>query len=126
MKRLYVYILFIGLMLSACAPQQATQPSDGPLDPAATPTLVRSDLTWEQSLLVAQLSKQTGVSVNDIVVAETTAITWPDHCMGIVRMGVMCAQGEVPGFRFVLSANSQNYEYHTNQDMSVILLAENK
>lgn len=126
MKRLYVYILFIGLMLSACVPQQATQPLDGQPGPAVTPTLVRSDLTWEQSLLVAQLSKQTGVSVNDIVVAETTAVTWTDHCMGIVRMGVMCAQGEVPGFRFVLNANGQNYEYHTNQDMSIIVLAENK
>ncbi len=126
MKKLYISILLIVLMISACAPQPSTPQSDVPQSPSALPTLVRSDLTWEQSLLVAQLSRQTGVVVNDIVVAETTAITWPDHCLGIIRMGVLCARGEVPGFRFVLVANGQSYEYHTNQDMSVILSVENK
>jgi len=121
MKKVYLGILFIVLMISACSPQRPTEQP-----PASTPALVRGDLTWEESLLVSQLAETTGVSPDEIMVAVTEAVTWPDRCMGIVRMGVMCAQGEVPGFRFVLIADGKEYEFHTNKDMSVILPVEVK
>jgi hypothetical protein len=126
MKKIYVYMLFIVLTISACSSPRPTEQADSSQPPVSTPTLVRADLTWEQSLLVSQLSEKTGVSTDEIEVAVTEAVTWPDRCMGVVRMGVMCAQGEVPGFRFVLIANDKEYEYHTNRDMTVILLFEDK
>ena len=114
MKRI-LYLLPLLLAILACGAQPAST------QPVITPTLVRGDLTWEQSLLVSQLSKSTGVSTDEILVADTEAVTWPDHCLGIVRMGVLCAQGKVPGFRFVLIARDKEYEFHTSKDMTVIL-----
>jgi hypothetical protein len=56
------------------------------------------------------------VPIDQIKLISTTAVQWPDRCLGIVRMGVMCAQGVVDGFRIILAANGQQYEFHTNQD----------
>jgi hypothetical protein len=121
----FIGILFILLAISACSPVSTTQQAVLPVQqPPAAPTLVRGDLTAEQSVLVAALSRRLGISVDNIMVAETTAVSWPDDCMGIKNMNRMCAQGEVPGFRFILVANGKQYEYHTSKDMSVILLVE--
>jgi hypothetical protein len=127
MKKLVVYMMvLITLMVSACSLQHLTEQPTPTQQPVFTPTLVRGDLTWEQSLLVSQLSKATSVLPDEILVASTEAVTWPDHCLGIVRMGVMCAQGEVPGFRFVLIAHDKEYEFHTSRDMTMILPVEGK
>jgi hypothetical protein len=126
MKKIYVYMLFIVLTISACSSPRPTEQADSSQPPVSTPTLVRADLTWEESLLVSQLSEQTGVSTDEIEVAVTEAVTWPDHCLGLVRKGALCAQGEAPGFRFVLIADGKEYEYHTNRDMTVILPVEDK
>ncbi len=36
----------------------------------------------------------------------------------------MCTQTEVPGLKIILEANGQKYEFHTNQDGSIVMLAE--
>ena len=127
MKQLFVCMMVLSvLIMSACSPQRLTEQPAATDQPVPTPTLVRGDLTWEQSLLVSQISKDTGISPDEILVATTEAVTWPDHCLGITRMGVMCAQGEVPGFRFVLIAHDKEYEFHTSRDMTVVLLVESK
>jgi hypothetical protein len=127
MKKLLIYALaLIALMISACAlPPLTQQPASTP-QPVSTPTLVRGDLTWEQSLLVSQLSQSTGVPTDEILVTDTEAVTWPDHCLGIVHMGAVCAQGEVPGFRFVFVAQDKEYEFHTSKDMTIIRPVESK
>jgi hypothetical protein len=122
----FIGILFLVLFISACSSKVTTKQPDPTQQLLPTPTLVRGDLTWEQSLLVSQLSRTSGISVNDIMVAETTAVTWADDCMGIQPMNRTCAQGDVPGFRFILVANGKPYEYHTSKDMTVILLVEDK
>lgn len=121
-KSLMCMIILIIMIISGCS----LQPLTFTHQPVITPTLVRNDLTWEESLLVSQLSKSTGISPDEILVASTEAVTWPDHCLGIVRVDVLCAQGEVLGFRFVLIAHDKEYEFHTNRDMTVILLVDGK
>jgi hypothetical protein len=69
-------------------------------------------------------SEQLNLSVDKITLISTEAVTWPDGCLGIVRMDVMCTQAEVPGFKIILEANGQKYEFHTNQDGSIAMLAE--
>ena len=108
--------------VAACSPGAAPTEESAAIEP--TPTLVRGDLTPEQSLLVARLSETLGVPVEDIVVASTEAVDWPDGCLGIQKLGVMCTQAVVPGFRFVLEAEGKQYEFHTNRDMSIILPLE--
>ena len=124
--RKFICILFVTLAISACSSVSIIKHTDPTQQPSSTPTLVRSDLTWEQSLLVSQLSTKLGISVDDIVVAETTAVTWQDDCMGVKPINRICAQVDVPGFLFILIANDKQYEYHTNKDMTEILLVENK
>src|SRR5829696_4504288 len=120
---LFVTLLLIMLAsIAACSPGAAATEESVTIDP--TPTLVREDLTREQSLLVARLSESLGVPVEDIRVAVTEAIDWPDGCLGIQKIGVMCTQAVVPGFRFVLEVEGKQYEFHTNKDMSVILPVE--
>jgi hypothetical protein len=126
MKKSVGIVLFVILAISACSPVIPTGQTVPAQTASPTPTLVRSDLTQEQSMLVSELSKKLGISANDIMVAETTAVTWPDDCMDINFMNSTCAKAEVPGFRFILVANGKQYEFHTNKDMTVIQLVENK
>src|SRR5215210_1504993 len=125
MRRVLFNITLLAIMLAtvaACSPGAAPTEESAAIEP--TPTLVRGDLTPEQSLLVARLSETLGVPVEDIVVASTEAVDWPDGCLGIQKLGVMCTQAVVPGFRFVLEAEGKQYEFHTNRDMSIILPLE--
>jgi hypothetical protein len=92
--------------------------------PTAAPTHIRVDLTPAQRAALTALSDKLGLSVNKIKLVSTEAVTWPDGCLGIVRMGVMCTQAEVPGFKIILEANGKKYEFHTNQDGSLVQLAE--
>ena len=64
--------------------------------------------------------------MNDIMVAETAAVNWQDDCLGSKSANRICNQGVVPGFRFILVANGKQYEYHTNKDMTEILLIEDQ
>jgi hypothetical protein len=120
----FIGILFVILTISACSSVSITKQADPTQQLPDVPTLVRGDLTWEQSLLVSQLSIKLGISVDDIMVAETTAVNWQDDCLGVKDINRACAQVDIPGFRFILVANGKQYEYHTSKDMTEILLVE--
>src|ERR1044071_466306 len=130
---LSVMTLLIFVFASACAASAAA--TQGPQEPAippdlSTPTQVPSpthipvDLTPAQLAAIKALSEQLNLSVDKITMVSTEAVTWPNGCLGIVRMDVLCTQKEVPGFKIVLKANGQKYEFHTNQDGSIVQLAE--
>ena len=129
MLRILILILIIGL-LAACG-----QPSSAPLptatspaptqsiptvststQPAPTGTPIRVDLTPAQRAAMQTLVAAINAPVDQIQLISTEAVQWPDGCLGIVRMGVMCMQGPIDGFRIILAANGQQYEFHTNQD----------
>ena len=129
MLRLISVLLVLGL-LAACgqagsAPlPTATSPSptqsipmvSAPTQPAATTTPIRVDLTPAQRAAMQALVTAVNVPVDQIKLISTEAVQWPDGCLGIVRMGVMCIRGPIDGFRIILEANGQRYEFHTNQD----------
>jgi hypothetical protein len=50
-------------------------------------------------------------------------VEWPDGCLGVQRPNVACIQVITPGFRIVLEADGARYEYHTDADGSVVVLA---
>jgi hypothetical protein len=66
------------------------------------------------------LAAAINVPIDQIKLISTEAVEWPNGCLGVVRMGVMCTQNVVPGFRLVLEANGKSYGYHTNQDGSIV------
>ena len=125
MRRVLFILTIIMIAVTACGPVTPVateEPSTGVEAPI--PTEIPVDLTPAQRAAVNALMEQLNVSADQIKLVSTEAVTWPDGCLGVVRMGVMCSQAEVPGFKIVLAADGQKYEFHTNQDGTVALLAE--
>ncbi len=129
MSRLTSVILMVGL-LAACgqpglaplptatspAPTQSVPTASAPTQPVATTTPIRVDLTPAQRAAMQALADATHPPADQIKLISTEAVQWPDGCLGIVRMGVMCIRGPIDGFRITLEVNGQQYEFHTNQD----------
>ena len=129
MRRVLFVITVLVLILAACAPnepaatQESTYPSE-PSYPSEPPTSIPVDLTPAQLAAAELLAETVSLDVDQIKIVSTEAVTWPDGCLGIVKVGVMCTQAEVPGFKILLEAGGQQYEFHTNEDGSVVLSAE--
>jgi hypothetical protein len=106
-------------MLAACGqPSSATPPAA--TSPAPTVTPIRVDLTPAQRAAMQALVEAITVPIDQVRLISTEAVQWPDGCLGIVRMGVMCSKEPVDGLRIILEANGQQYEFHANQDGTVI------
>lgn len=69
---------------------------------------------------LAQLAESQSLQPAAITVVEYEAVEWSDACLGVNRPGEMCAQVITPGYRIVLSANGNQYVFHTNTDGSII------
>lgn len=67
------------------------------------------------------LAKRLGISVDEIVLIKSEAMTWPDACLGIHTPGVACAEVITPGYLILLSAQGNTYEYHTDQASRALL-----
>ena len=86
--------------------------------------LLASDEVAEIGSLAAQaLADELQISVDTVEVVSTEAVEWPDSCLGVNDPETMCAQVITPGYLVVLSVDGEQYEYHTNEDGSVMLLA---
>lgn len=127
MKRILFFATLLICVLAtvtACVPAPAaTEVPSTPAEPP-TPTHLPVDLTPAQRAAIAALTEKLGLSADKIKLVSTEAVTWPNGCLGIVRMGVLCTQAEVEGFKIILEAKGQKYEIHTNQDGTVALFAE--
>jgi len=119
MKRSIASLVLAVAILSACGPQGRPFPA-----PQATPAHLPGDLTPAQAAAMAALENALNLPPQQIKLISSEAVDWPDGCMGVQRIGVLCSQGMVPGFRIVLEANARQYEFHTNQDGSVIVPVE--
>ncbi len=119
MKKINLIALFVMLILAACAPQTSGNSTSSP-----TSTQSAADLSPAQRAAIASLSQSLNLSPEKITIASSESVTWPNGCMGVQRMGVMCAPNATPGFRITLSANGKQYEFHTNQDGSIIVPIE--
>jgi hypothetical protein len=70
---------------------------------------------------IQAVSKKYNLPVDQIHIANTEAVTWPNGCLGVVIPGVMCTDVVTQGFRIMLTANGQQFEIHTNQDGSSVI-----
>jgi len=81
------------------------------------------DLTPAQRAVITILSESVGLPIDQITLVSTEAVTWPDGCLGVQSLGVVCTQALVDGFKIILEADGDQYEFHTNQDGSAVVLA---
>lgn len=90
------------------------------MEKAAAPATVSSP---GEEKAIQELSGKLKIDPQTIKLVKAEAVDWPDACLGISAAGQMCAQVVTPGYRVVLQANGQSYEYHTNRDGSQAVLA---
>ena len=72
------------------------------------------------SLAAAHLAGRLGLWAEDIQVISVDAKTWPDSCLGIPREPVLCEQVLTPGYRILLDAEDEVYEYRANRNELVV------
>jgi len=140
-------LLFVVPLLLACAvlsptpaptelPPVTQFPNATPTPPAGVPTetLPAPTAAVEPTALVdgvapaegaamQALANAQGIPLDQITLVSTEAVDWPNGCLGVEQPGVACTEAIVPGFRIILAAGDQEYEYHTNQDGSLVVAA---
>ena len=134
------YLLMLALavwLIAACAPkpqptQQGLLPNEDSYPNDSYPNSSypngndsAMDLTPAQTAAITALSRTLNLPPGQITLISTEAVDWPDGCMGIQKMGVMCTQAIVPGYKIILEVNSEQYEFHTNKDGSEVLQVTN-
>jgi hypothetical protein len=85
-----------------------TLPDSRAVQPRTDPVALQ-----ETNAAIDDLSKRTGIPVSDIKVVSVEAVEWPDTSVGCPRPGMMYAQVITPGYRIVLEAGGETYEYHS-------------
>jgi hypothetical protein len=60
------------------------------------------------------LAQRLGVSVDEIAIKEVKAVEWKDASLGCPTRGVNYVQVVTPGYRIVLEAKGQTYDYRTD------------
>lgn len=146
-RKMVVSLVLVGLLLTACGPQPAvvvtpTLPAPTTVPPTAVPPTVEPpttvpptqapepsvtpipvDLTPAQLAAMQALAAQLQIPVDQITLVSTEAVDWPNGCLGVVHLGMLCTQNVVPGFRIIFSVSGQQYEYHTNANGTVAIEA---
>jgi hypothetical protein len=74
------------------------------------------NLTPAESAAIAALAATLNLPAEKIKLISAEAVEWRDGCLGVQKIGVMCTQAIVPGYKIILQANGVLYEYHTNKD----------
>jgi hypothetical protein len=72
-----------------------------------------------RKMLVDQLK----VDIDTIGLVSVEKVDWPDGCLGVNTPGIMCIQVIMPGYKVILAANGQQYEFHTNETGDAVRLA---
>lgn len=126
MKKLLFVVAMVSMLAAACG-APASQPTPLPTQPpptsTPTPTETLVDLTSAQLAAIKALADALGAPMSEIKVVSTEAVEWPDSCLGVSRPNIRCARVITPGFRVILEANGEQYEYHTDEDGSAVASA---
>jgi hypothetical protein len=66
------------------------------------------------------LSELLGVRPETLEVQSLEAVEWPDTSLGCPQPGMMYAQVITPGYRILLVAGDQVYEYHSDHRRAIL------
>ena len=128
-RMIYRYLTGVAfyLFISACTPNPAIQPTHpivtqpDPL-PVTTPTIppqptpealvVYPPAVWAA---IEDLALHLMINPDQVKVISFLKEEWPDSCLGLAAADEMCLQVITPGYRVLLGASGQRFEYHTDQ-----------
>ena len=78
--------------------------------------------------LVAQVSqdlaKRLQIDVSEVTLISSEAVEWSDSSLGCPEPGMMYMMVITPGYRLVLEANKQLFEYHTGRNDHFVFCAD--
>jgi len=109
-------LAIIALLLSACGRLSMEVPTLEATRSMPPDTPTAKEYPVPVNIASQMLRQQLGVGPGGIVVKSVEKVDWPDACLGVQQMGVLCAQVVTPGYRIVLEANDGLYEFHTDID----------
>jgi hypothetical protein len=130
--KLFTALSLVLLLAVACAPplptaEERAVATDTPLPAtpttAATPTPPPEDEPAAErviDLARADLAEKLGLAKEEIDVQSVEAVQWRDSSLGCPEEGKMYLQVITPGYRVVLSAGGETYEYHTDRSRAVL------
>jgi hypothetical protein len=72
------------------------------------------------------LAQRLKLAPDDIQLVSVEAVDWSDTSLGCPQPGMMYAQVITPGFRVILEARGQRYQYHTDTGQFVVLCEKGK
>ena len=112
--------LFVLLLAGACQPitaERATLPWRAEQDMSAS---ALDELSETEALLVTRaaedLAQSLGIDESAVTFVSIEAVDWPDASLGCPEPDMMYAAMITPGYKIVLSAGDELYEYHTTTD----------
>ena len=116
MKKTFIGIMLLILMITACSPMQATDEAPAE-EKQNTPPPVETEQALDpvEEAVVKQLAENLGLDASDISVVSNEIVEFSDSCLGIIMEDVKCTQVTTPGRIITLEANGIQYEYHTSE-----------
>ncbi len=79
------------------------------------------DYPYELRQALAQVAADLGVAPDQLTIVAVEARDWPDSSLGCPQPGRAYSQIITPGYRLVVRANGQEYEYHTSARTTMIV-----
>ena len=73
------------------------------------------------ALAKQDLAKRLSVPADQISVAASVAMDWPDSSLGCPQPGMAYAQVITPGYRITLAQAEKHYDYHTSAGDQLVL-----
>lgn len=71
-----------------------------------------------------ELATKLSIDVSEVELVSVEEVTWPDSSLGCPQPGQAALDVLTPGFRVILAAQGQEYEYHTQDTSQFVLCAE--
>ena len=85
------------------------------------PAIESETLARLVELAKGDLARRLGVGIEDVTLVSAEAVEWPDASLGDPQPGMVYAQVITPGYKIILSAGGQEYEYHSDQERVVLV-----
>lgn len=107
---------------TATSPISLTEQGSAPAAPAdppgdGFPALLDTPL---MHAVLEAVAGQIGVAPDDIEVVLVEVVAWEDGSLGCPQAGMTYAVGPVPGYRLLLQAGGDHYEYHLSEEGGLV------
>jgi hypothetical protein len=96
-----------------------TQESTTQMTPSL-PTVTPSGLESLIEKAKEDLAQRLSISVTQVSLVESIEVEWSDSSLDCPQPGMEYLQVITPGYRILLEADGQEYEYHSNRDAYVV------